>query len=90
MPVQINPQKILYESKIWAMGGEGRMSLDRQREVDNLYHKAQRILLHELTQDEQLMVAELGVENHATLSDDKLNRLKALVRMKGHKQSASS
>jgi len=56
---------------------------DRQREVDDLYKKAQRILLHELTLDEQEFVAELAFDNHATLPDDKFSRLKELVRTKG-------
>jgi hypothetical protein len=56
---------------------------DRQREVDDLYKKAQRILLHELTQDEQLFVAELAFDNHATLPDEKFSQLKELVRKKG-------
>jgi hypothetical protein len=57
-------------------------------EVDNLYKKAQKILLHEMTQDEQLLVTELAFENHETLSDDKLFRLKELVRNKGDKLNA--
>jgi hypothetical protein len=61
------------------------MAVDRQREVDALYKKAQNILLHELTQDEQSFVAELAFDNHAALSDDKLYRLKELVRTKGHR-----
>ncbi len=66
------------------------MSNERQHEVDVLYKKAQRILMHELTQDEQAMVTQLAFENHATLSDDKLTRLRELVKKKGHKQSAIS
>lgn len=59
------------------------MAPDRQREVDALYKKAQNILLHELTSDERAFVAELAFDNHASLTDDKLNRLKELVRTKG-------
>lgn len=66
------------------------MPADRQHEVDVLYRKAQRILLHELTEDEQTMILNLSVENHATLSDEKLARLRELVSKKGHKQSANS
>lgn len=66
------------------------MSADRHQEVDVLYKKAQRILLHELTDDEQAMILNLAVENHATLSDEKLEVLRELVRKKGHKQSANS
>ena len=63
------------------------MAPDRQREVDALYKKAQNILLHELTQDERSFVAELAFDNHASLPDDKLYRLKELVRTKGPRPS---
>jgi hypothetical protein len=63
------------------------MAPDRQREVDALYKKAQNILLHEMTQDEQSFIAELAFDNHAALPDDKLYRLKELVRTKGTKPS---
>jgi hypothetical protein len=65
------------------------MAPDQQREVDDLYRKAQKILLHEMTEDEQSLVAQLAIENHATLSEDKLSRLRELVRKKGGKQSAA-
>jgi phosphate uptake regulator len=55
------------------------MAPDRQNEVDALYKKAQNILLHEMTEDEQSFVAGLAFDNHATLSDEKLYRLKELV-----------
>jgi hypothetical protein len=59
------------------------MAADRQHEVDELYKKAQRILLHEMTADERSFVAELAFDNHAALPDDKFSRLKELVRKKG-------
>jgi hypothetical protein len=59
------------------------MALDRQREVDDLCKQARNILLHELTEDEQRFVAELGFANRASLSPDTLSRLKELVRNNG-------
>ena len=52
--------------------------------------KAQKILSHELTEEEQTLVTQLAFDNHATLTDDKLSRLRELIRKKGHKQSAAS
>lgn len=66
------------------------MAPDRQSEVDALYKKAQNILLHEMTEDERSLVAGLAFDNHATLSDDKLNRLKELVRTKCHGPSEAA
>jgi hypothetical protein len=65
------------------------MSPDPLREVDALYRQAQNILLHEMTEEEQKFVAELGFENHATLSPERLSRLRELVRTKGNKPSAA-
>jgi hypothetical protein len=65
------------------------MAPGRQHDVDELYKKAQNILLHEMTPDEQSLVAQLAFDDHATLSEDKLTRLKELVRIKGHKPSAA-
>ncbi len=62
------------------------MATDRYGEVNALYKQAQKILLHEMTEDEQLFVAELGWDDLATLPESKLSRLRELVRMKGHKQ----
>lgn len=59
---------------------------DRQSEVKALYKQAQKILLHEMTEEEQSFVAELGWDDLATLPEEKLSRLRELVRMKGHKQ----
>jgi hypothetical protein len=56
------------------------MELNRKSEADDLYKKAQNILLHEMTEDEQKFVAELGFENRATMSPDMLSRLRELVR----------
>ncbi len=66
------------------------MALDRQHEVDDLYRQAQKILLHELTEDERSLVTQLGIDSHQTLSDEKLARLKALVKKKGHLRGAIS
>jgi hypothetical protein len=66
------------------------MAPDRQQEVDELYKKAQRILLHELTEEEHQLISQLAIETHATLSDAKFSRLKELVKKKGAHQSASS
>jgi hypothetical protein len=38
------------------------MALDKQSEVEMLYQKAQNILLHEMTEDEQAFVAGLAFE----------------------------
>ncbi len=65
------------------------MASDRQSEVDDLYKQARNILMHEMTEEEQRFVAELGFDDHATLPPDKFSRLKELVRSKGHKQSAA-
>jgi hypothetical protein len=69
---------------------DGRMAPDRQAEVEALYKEAQKILLHEMTEDERLFVAELGWDDHATLPEEKLARLRELVRTKFHKQGAHS
>ena len=39
------------------------MAPDRQSEVDDLYKQARNILMHEMTEDEQRFVAELGYDN---------------------------
>jgi hypothetical protein len=65
------------------------MAPDRQSEVDDLFKQARNILMHEMTEDEQRFVAELGFANHATLPPDKLSRLRELVRNKGQKQRAA-
>jgi hypothetical protein len=65
------------------------MAPDRRSEVEALYKQAQKILLHEMTEDEQLFVAELGWDDHATLPEAKLSRLRELVRRKGNKPSAA-
>jgi hypothetical protein len=61
------------------------MAHDRHSKVDGLYEKARNILLHEMTEDEQRLVAELAFDNHATLSEGKLTRRKELARRKGNK-----
>jgi hypothetical protein len=66
------------------------MSTDRQREVEALYKQAQKIFLHEMTEDERLFVAQLGWDDHATLPEEKLARLRELVRTKFHHQGAHS
>ena len=66
------------------------MALDRQQEVDDLYKQAQKILLHELTEDVRSLVTELAFDIHQTLSDEKLTRLKGLVKKKGHLRGATS
>jgi hypothetical protein len=63
---------------------------DHKSEVEALYRQAQRILLHEMTEDERLFVTQLGWDDHATLPEEKLNRLRELVRSKFHKQGAHS
>jgi hypothetical protein len=63
------------------------MAPDRQSEVKALYKQAKKILLHEMTEEEQLFVAELGWDDHATLPEE-LSRLRELVRKKGNKPSA--
>ena len=65
------------------------MAPDRQSEVDDLYKQAQSILLHELTEEEQSFVNDLGWDNHATLPEAKLSRLRELVRRKGPKPNAA-
>jgi hypothetical protein len=69
---------------------ESRMSNDRKSEVEALYKQAQKILLHEMTEDERLFVAQLGWDDHATLPEDRLSRLRELVRTKVHKKGAQS
>ena len=66
------------------------MSTDRKSEVEVLYKQAQKILLHEMTEDERLFVAQLGWDDYATLSEDRLSRLRELVRIKVHKKGAQS
>jgi hypothetical protein len=66
------------------------MATDRQREVEALYKEAQKILLHEMTEDERLFVTQLGWDDHANLPEDKLSRLRELVRTKFHEQGAHS
>jgi hypothetical protein len=65
------------------------MSSDRRQEVEGLYKQAQKFLLHELTEDERLFVAELGWDDHANLPEDKLVRLKDLVKRKGSKPNVA-
>jgi hypothetical protein len=65
------------------------MAPDRQSEVDDLYKQAQNILLHELTEEEQSFVNDLGWDNHAILPEAKLSRLRELVRRKGPKPNAA-
>ena len=65
------------------------MARNNQLEVDALYRKAQRILLHELTPEEQEFVAQLGLDNHAALSEEKFRKLQELVDKKGHLRSAN-
>ena len=60
------------------------MSLTYQQEVEALYKKAQRIFMHELTEDEQAFIAQLALDNRATLPESKFSRLKDLVKRKGH------
>jgi hypothetical protein len=64
------------------------MQQQDQHEVEDLYRKAQRILLHELTPEEHAFVVQLALDNRATLSEEKLRTLKDLVRRKGHLHSA--
>jgi hypothetical protein len=66
------------------------MATDRKSEVEALYKQAQKILLHEMTEDERLFVTQLGWDDHATLPPDKVSRLRELVRTKGNKQGAHS
>jgi len=61
------------------------MATDRRSEVEALYKQAQTIPLHEMTEDERLFVTQFGWDDHATLPDDKLSRLRELVRTKFHK-----
>jgi hypothetical protein len=65
------------------------MAMDRKSEFDNLYKQAQNILLHEMTQEEQSFVAELAWENHAAMSEDRLSRLRQLVKNKGNRPSVA-
>ncbi len=65
------------------------MAPDPRSEVEALYKQAQKILLHEMTEEERLFVAELGWVDHATLPPDKVSRLRELVRRKGNKPSAA-
>lgn len=66
---------------------EALIALNRQHEFADLYKRAQRILLHELTKDEHSLVSELAFETHTSVSDEMLSRLRELVRRKGHLQS---
>jgi hypothetical protein len=66
------------------------MSTDRKSEVEALYKQAQKIFLHEMTEDERLFVTQLGWDDHATLPEESLVRLRELVRTKFHKQGAHS
>jgi hypothetical protein len=66
------------------------MPTDRQSEVEALYRQAQQIFLHEMSEDERLFVTQLGWDNRATLPEEKLARLRELVRTKFHKQGAHS
>lgn len=52
----------------------------RQDEIETLYKQARDIFLHLMTEDEQVFIRELGVDNHATLSEERLNRLREMVR----------
>ena len=72
------------------MGVTKIMTLDRQHEVNDLYKQAQKILLHELTEDEHSLVSQLAFDNHPALPDEKLARLRNLVKKKGHLRSATS
>jgi hypothetical protein len=65
------------------------MAVGRQSEVETLYKQAQKILLHEMTDDERAFVAELGWDDRANLPEARLSRLKELVRIKGSKTSAA-
>ena len=65
------------------------MAVGRQSEVETLYKQAQKILLHEMTDDERSFVAELGWDDRANLPEARLSRLKELVRIKGSKTSAA-
>ncbi|MDT8066898.1 MAG: hypothetical protein ROO76_01905 [Terriglobia bacterium] len=60
------------------------MVLDRQHEFADLYKKAQKILLHKLTEDEHSLVSELAFETHTSVTNEKLSRLRDLVGRKGH------
>ena len=60
------------------------MEPDRHCEVDDLYRQAQNIFMHEMTEDEQRFVSELGFESPAALPPDKVSLLKELVRNKEH------
>ena len=66
------------------------MSTARKSEIEALYKQAQKIFLHEMTEDERLFVAQLGWDDHAALPEEKLARLRELVRTKFHKQGAHS
>jgi hypothetical protein len=61
-----------------------------QRELEELYTKAQKILMYELTEDEQAFIAQLAFDNHATLPNTKFIRLKDLVKRKGHLNRVAS
>jgi hypothetical protein len=60
------------------------MPLDDWRELEELYKKAQKIFMHELTEDEQVFIAQLAFDNRATLPEAKFRRLRDLVKRKGH------
>lgn len=63
------------------------MAPDRQREVEALYKQAQKIFLHQMTEDEQAFVAELGWDDFTNLPEARLTRLRELVR--SHKPDAA-
>jgi hypothetical protein len=65
------------------------MTTDQKSEVEALCKQAQKILLHEMTEDERLFVTQLGWDDHATLPEEKLARLRELVRKKANKPSAA-
>ena len=66
------------------------MSLDYQQEVEELYKAAQKILMHELTEDEQAFIAQLAYDNHATLPEAKFRKLKDMVKKNGNLKRSTS
>ena len=60
------------------------MPPDDRRELEELYEKAQKIFMYELTEDEQAFIAQLAFDNHATLPEAKFRMLRDLVKKKGH------
>jgi len=84
-------RSVTYQPKMSIERGVAKiMAPDRQHEVDDLSKQAQKILLHELTEDEHSLVSQLAFDNHPALSDEKLARLRNLVKKKGHLRSATS